>query len=289
MKDFPLMQSLVGESLKESDLETVDCYIHKKMGLFIPSTGKCKYAERDFHTHPSYMVVIMFSLDDLDFTPAVELKRSHYLATVTSPGVPHCDVAEGFTHYYSVLFDPAYFEEQFGLYTADAPDFNMKQFPLCSDILKALNTFAFEYSKNMQNSDITLDSQATIITHWVIRSILGENLDLRPVSTEYSVARAQHYIEQHFSDEISVEQLAELGHISVSGFNRAFKKEMYTTPIEYLIGVRVEKAKVLLRRKDIPITEVAARCGFGSSAHFSTSFKRLTNVTPSEYRNAYEG
>lgn len=50
---------------------------------------------------------------------------------------------------------------------------------------------AFEYNKSMMNSDITLEAQATVITHWIIRSILGETLDMRAVSSDYSVARAQ--------------------------------------------------------------------------------------------------
>lgn len=173
------------------------------------------------------------------------------------------------------------------MYSDETPDFNWKQFAICHDILKTLNTFAFEYSKKMQNSDITLEAQTTIITHWLIRSILGENYDMRAISSNYAVARAEHYIEQHFSENITVQQLAKLGNMSVSSFNRIFKKETKLTPIEYLIEIRIQKSKKLLRRKHIPITEIAISCGFSSSAHFSSSFSRLFNTTPSEYRNSY--
>jgi AraC-like DNA-binding protein len=111
---------------------------------------------------------------------------------------------------------------------------------------------------------------------------------MRSISADFSIASVQHYIEQHFQEELTVERLAELLHISPSNFNRVFKKETGLTPVEYLIEVRIEKSKSLLRRKDIPIIEVAERCGFGSSSHFASSFKRLTKVTPSEYRNSYE-
>lgn len=110
---------------------------------------------------------------------------------------------------------------------------------------------------------------------------------MRAISSNYAVARAQHYIEQHFSENISVKQLAELGNMSISSFNRIFKKVNKLTPIEYLIEIRIEKSKKLLRRKEIPITEIAMRCGFSSSAHLSSSFSRLLNITPSEYRNSY--
>ena len=287
MEDFELVKSLIGESVTEEDLKYVDCYVHNKMGLFIPSLGVCKYAIRPSHTHPSYMFIIVFSHNSVKIEPSIEIKETHYFATVLSPNIPHDDLEPPPAHYYCILIDKEYFEEQYKMYTEQKPDFNWQQFAICHDILKTLNTFAFEYSKKMQNADITLDAQTTIITHWLIRSILGENYDMRAISSNYAIARAQHYIEQHFSENISVKQLAELGNMSISSFNRIFKKVNKLTPIEYLIEIRIEKSKKLLRRKEIPITEIAMRCGFSSSAHLSSSFSRLLNITPSEYRNSY--
>ena len=119
------------------------------------------------------------------------------------------------------------------------------------------------------------------------RYILGENYDMRGISEHYAVARAQHFIEQHFAEEITVKKLAKLCNISVSTFTRIFKKELYMTPIEYLIEVRLQQAKKLLRRGDIPITQVALRCGFNSSSHLASSFQRVLHMTPSEYRKIY--
>jgi transcriptional regulator GlxA family with amidase domain len=137
-----------------------------------------------------------------------------------------------------------------------------------------------------ENSDITLGAQATIVTHWIIRSILGETLDMRAVSSEYSVARTQHYIEQHFSEKITADDLAKLGYMSVSSLNRKFKSETGKTPIEYLIDVRIEHSKALLRRQNIPITEIAVRCGFRAARIFPRACP-LTGVTPSEYQLKY--
>jgi AraC-like DNA-binding protein len=287
MKDFDLIKSLLDDTVSEDDLKHVDCYVHNKMGLFIPSTGACQYAIKANHTHPSYMFIIVFSLDSVNIEPSIEIKENHYFACALSPNIPHQEPKEQFSHYYCILIDKVYFEEQYKMYSDEKPNFNWKQFAICHDILKALNTFAFEYSKKMQNADITLEAHTTIITHWLIRSILGENYDMRAISSNYAVARAEHYIEQHYSEIITVRQLAELGNMSVSSFNRTFRKETNLTPIEYLIEVRIEKSKKLLRRKEIPITEIAISCGFNSSSHFSSSFSRLSNITPTEYRNAY--
>lgn len=286
MKDFSVMKSLIGETLKEEELKYVECYVHDKLGLFIPSMGQCGYAGRAQHTHPSYMITILFSAGHPVGEAGLAQKPSHYASYIWSPDVPHNDWTEEMD-YYCILIEKEYFEAQYRMYHKEIPYFENKGFLMCSDILKALNTFAFEYTKSMMNSDITLGAQVTVITHWIVRSILGESLDMRSVSSNYTVGRAQQYMEHHFAENITVAKLAELGHMSESGFNRIFKKELNVTPIRYLQEVRMEKSKILLRRKELSVTEIAAGCGFGSSAHFAAEFKRLTHVTPSEYREAY--
>lgn len=278
MKDFKNIRALIGDSVTQNDLKYVDCYVCSDLGVFIPAAGPCGYASRLAHTHPSYMVVIYFE------TPAN--RQTHYHAEITSPQVPHED--ESGQHYYCLLINKEYFESRYKLYGGKTPHFDRHSFEFCSDILKTLNTFVFEYSKSMLNSDITLAAQAEIITHWIIRSIMGETLDMRAVSSDYSVARAQHYMERHYMEKITVSDLAALGYVSSSSFNRRFKKEVGVTPIEYLIEIRIKRAKTLLRRKDIPITEIAMRCGFGSSTHFSSCFQSRVGAAPSEYRDRYK-
>ncbi len=287
MKNFNITKSLVGEYLEEDELKYVDCYVHNKLGLFIPSTEHCGYALQKNHAHPSYMIIIVFFQEDLGFNPKIEIKNKHYYAEIMSPDIPHNEISEKFSRYYCIMIDKKYFEEQYLLYSNDLPEFTGHQFSVCCDILKALNTFAFESSKSMKNSDITLDAQATLITHWIIRSILGENIDMRSVSSNYSVGRVQQYIEQHFNEKITVKDLAQTAYMSESSLNRLFKKETSFTPIEYLIETRIAKSKTLLRRKDIRITEIAARCGFSSNAHFTLCFKNIVHMSPSEFRELY--
>ena len=82
--------------------------------------------------------------------------------------------------------------------------------------------------------------------------------------------------------------LAELGNVSSTTFNRLFKRETNMTPAEYVIMIRIEKSKKLLRRNDYSITEIALKCGFNSSAHFSSSFHSFTQKTPTGYRQLYQ-
>ena len=278
LKDFKMIKQLVGTDVTEEDLKYVDFYVRPQFGLFIPIAGSCGYAAKKDHIHPSYMIVICFGED--------AGKKFHYHAEITSPEIPHNDKTG--QHYYCLLIEKEYFEKCYRLYSNKLPVFREHSFEMCSDILKTVNTFAFEYSKSMLNSNITLDANAEIITHWMIRSIFGETLDMRAISNDYSVARAQQYMEQHYAENITVSRLAKLGYVSPSCFNRRFKKEVGITPIEYLISIRIKCAKILLRRKEIPMTDIAMRCGFGSSAHFSSCFQSRTGITPTEYREKFK-
>ncbi len=275
MDNSNLIQKLTGNS-EEFGSSIFDCYVRDDFGVFIPIFDN-QDSQSLNHKHPSYEIIINFEKDSD--------KPKHYWAEITSPDVVHN--RNQCMHCYSIFIEKEYFENRFRMYEPEIPVFEGKGFEFCSDILKALNTFVFEYSKSMVNSDITLDAQTEIITHWLIRSVFGETLDMRAVSSDYSLARAQHYIEQHYMENITVEKLANLGYMSKTTFNRRFKNEIGITPIEYLIEVRIKMAKLMLKRKENQLTDIAMRCGFGSGAYFSSCFQKYVGITPSEYRDKY--
>lgn len=290
MNGFEIVKKLMGDTIKEKDLSDVEYFVNSKLGLFMPSMGNFSFAQRENLCYPSYMVVIYFDNNNSDTHNDIELSKKHYLGEITAPYVKHSYSNNESNCYYCIMIDKMYFEEQFKLYEHAVPNFSCHKFVICSDILKALNTFAFEYSKGMKNSCITLDAQSTIITHWIIRSILGETYDVRSISSNYAVGRVQQHIEQHFGESITVGCLAELAFTSESTLNRLFKQETGLTPFEYLIETRMAKAKIMLKRKDISISNISFRCGFNSNSHFTSCFKRITGVSPSEYRkNQIEG
>lgn len=270
-----LIESLAGDGAG-FDVSLYDCYVREKFGVLIPILEDTQKQSGN-HCHPAYEIVI-------DFDKASE-KSNHYWAEITSPNAMHQKNQS--LHCYLLFVEKEYFEKRFLMYADEIPLFAGEKFEFCSDILKALNTFVFEYSKSMMNADVTLDAQTEIIIHWLIRSIFGETLDMRAVSPDYSLARAQHYIEQHYMEHITVEKLAALGYMSKTTFNRRFKNEIGITPIDYLIDVRIKRAKLMLKRKENQMTDIAMRCGFGSSAHFSSCFQKHAGLTPSEYRDKY--
>lgn len=275
MKNFEIIKNLVGEYITKDKLKNIDCYARPQLAIMIP-TSESDISGTEFR-HSAYIIKLYFEQQ--------ATKYMHYPAEITSPDTTY--TADGENHLYCIMIDKDYFEKRYLMYTDEIAKYCRHPFEMCSDVLKALNTFVFESSKSMMNSDITLDAQSEIITHWIIRSIFGETMDMRAVSNDYSVARAQHYMEQHYMENITVAKLAALGYVSTSCLNRRFKNEIGITPIEYLIEIRIKRAKTLLKRKNIPITEIALQCGFGSNSHFSSCFQNRTGVSPSEYRDRY--
>ncbi|MGF1571286.1 MAG: helix-turn-helix domain-containing protein [Nodosilinea sp.] len=92
------------------------------------------------------------------------------------------------------------------------------------------------------------------------------------------------YIHDHLDHDIRLADLASLSGISQFHFSKLFKQSLGTTPYQYLLQQRVERAKQLLTDSDRSIMEIAFSCGFSSHSHLSKQFRQLTNMTPKAYR-----
>lgn len=95
---------------------------------------------------------------------------------------------------------------------------------------------------------------------------------------------AKHFIESHYAEPITLDIVSESVFLSPSYFSSFFKKYSRYTFNEYLTKVRVEKAKELLERLDLNITRIAQEVGYEDFNYFSQIFKKVTGITPSEYR-----
>ncbi len=93
------------------------------------------------------------------------------------------------------------------------------------------------------------------------------------------------YIQDHLDQEISLDILAAQIGMSQFYFARLFKQSVGMSPYRYLIGQRIERAKQLLRQKDLSITAIALRCGFNTQSHLTQYFRQLTSTTPKKYRS----
>ena len=91
-------------------------------------------------------------------------------------------------------------------------------------------------------------------------------------------------LRENLSQQWTVEEMAAIAGMGTTLFNEKVKSYTGFTPLIYLINIRISEAIKLLKKKDVTITDIALDTGFYSSQHFSTTFKKLTGYTPSEFR-----
>lgn len=106
--------------------------------------------------------------------------------------------------------------------------------------------------------------------------------DIPEQKASQTIERAVAYLDEHYGDDLSVEELAASLGISRSHFMREFKKGTGWTVNQYLTSVRIAKAKVLLTEKSV--TETAFEVGYNNSNYFSTVFKKKTGLSPVEFQ-----
>jgi len=91
-------------------------------------------------------------------------------------------------------------------------------------------------------------------------------------------------LRQNLSHQWTVEEMAAIAGMGATLFNEKVKNYTGFTPLNYLINIRISEAIKQLKKENVSITDIALDAGFYSSQHFSTTFKKLTGYTPSEFR-----
>lgn len=101
------------------------------------------------------------------------------------------------------------------------------------------------------------------------------------------VAAALHYIGKKLPGAVSVSEAARIAGVSPSRFVHLFKEETGITFTDYVIRCRMERAKRLLARSTLPVTDIAFECGYANQSYFSSVFRRITGVSPKAYQRAH--
>lgn len=119
------------------------------------------------------------------------------------------------------------------------------------------------------------------ILHFLLWELI--EIDQHSISqTTPDIESALLYIKEHITQELSMNELADVASLSVSQFKQKFKLQVGISPRNYINFNKIKAAKKSLLQ-NIPITKVAMDLGFNSSSYFSTVFKRYTACSPSEY------
>lgn len=92
------------------------------------------------------------------------------------------------------------------------------------------------------------------------------------------------FIYQNYKNSISLQEIAQAGNIGKSKCCDLFRKYVNKTPIDFVNVYRLEKSKLLLKYKDLTITQVALNCGFNNGSYYAEIFKKYNQCTPSAFR-----
>jgi transcriptional regulator GlxA family with amidase domain len=101
------------------------------------------------------------------------------------------------------------------------------------------------------------------------------------------IREAQVFIEKNFHDKITIEQLAAMSAMGRRTFERRFKKATSNTVIEYMQRVKIEAAKKSLESGKKQVNEVMYDVGYTDTKAFRTTFRKITGLSPIDYRNKY--
>jgi len=101
------------------------------------------------------------------------------------------------------------------------------------------------------------------------------------------IEKALAYMQQNIYKPIGIEQLSQISCLSKDHFIRLFKKEMRTTPLQYITQKKIEKAQLMLITQNIPIKGIAYRLGYDDHSYFIRTFRRTVGETPQEYREKH--
>lgn len=107
-------------------------------------------------------------------------------------------------------------------------------------------------------------------------------------AAQRKLAKAIAHLNEHYREPLSTEDLARIAALSVSQFERIFRKTFGVSPRQYLLRVRMERASRLLAETDDTVSSIAMECGFYDHAHFTKAFNRSKRVSPSRYRREHQ-
>ena len=157
----------------------------------------------------------------------------------------------------------------------------------CLDI-EGLLTEVFEMAKSGRENPDGLFLEAAVLFHRILARIYGHTRregDGRP--PEASEMKA--WLDRHIYGRTNMRETAARIFRSPSQANRIFRREYGVTPADYLLGRKIETAKLLLRNTNMPVKEVAYRLVFADEHYFSNCFKKRVGVAPGEYRSGSSG
>nr|WP_255807598.1 AraC family transcriptional regulator [Cohnella mopanensis] len=139
--------------------------------------------------------------------------------------------------------------------------------------------------KEWQRSDPLAKLNVKTLFYQFVHELLGQlhHQGVNSIKPDL-VMQAVRYIHEHYSEHVTLESLVEMLECNSRQFLRMFKSRKNTSPIDYLIRVRMDRAKELLRNTELTLKEIAENVGYSDSYYFSRIFKKVEGVSPTSFK-----
>lgn len=123
----------------------------------------------------------------------------------------------------------------------------------------------------------------------LINQVLKVQSEFLQTTTSHKekIQQVRNYLEENFSSQISLDQLAEIFYINKYYLTRIYKETYQQTINQTLTQLRITKAKELLRYSELSMVEIAVSCGFQDASYFSKVFKKIEGESPQKYRTSW--
>ena len=135
------------------------------------------------------------------------------------------------------------------------------------------------------------EALSLVLMHELIRLERTTSAAARPLRgglPAWQQKRVVEFIQEHLAEEVSLNALAELVDLSLYHFARAFKQSFGAPPHRYHMARRMDRARSLLQRPALSVTQIGIQIGFRETSSFTRAFRRFTGLTPTEYRRHKE-
>lgn len=193
----------------------------------------------------------------------------------------------GAVKYISISVDKDFFEKlTSNIIKKENIKFNNSGNAYSHQLLELIELFIKEIINFGKSCPLMLESMETQISIQLIRDSFP--VFLTHVKNYYTnidyIEQSIKYMQEYYSSNITIKEICNIVFISPCHFQRIFKTSMKQTPYNYLMKIRIDKAKEKLIKSSDNIEEIGRLCGFLSVSHFSSVFKRIEGISPSEYK-----
>jgi len=204
-------------------------------------------------------------------------------------GVPN-DSRKKYEKYIHIAVEKSFFQ-RIAKAAAGGGKFEFKRIQnvYSKQLLDLIGNFQRELMDYDESYPLMLEGICIQIVFQLLRDINSEpaaNKSKLSKDNKY-INKAIQFMQEYYSANISINDICKLIYLSPCHFKRVFKDFTGQTPYQYLMKIRLEKAKVILSEEEYSMEEVAKLCGFVNPKHFSTVFKRNLGMSPSEYRKQF--